>query len=277
MWAQHFDVRNWSVLGLLNPEHDPFLRPMSLLAVGWAIVGLTPMLRGGRFWPLLTLGAAVVSLGLTPLFNFPILDKVQFPWRALAIIEFTAITGVIAWRPKLVWVALGALFIIPGAEPFVRAGQVALNQRLEPERVAAGLDAVEYLPSAYTPVPKGRYPTGIENYRVPLVQGPVSDVQTASDGSVSLKATADGRITVRKANFPRWRIEGPRGGVPILAGPLISFEARAGETYRLTAVPTGPEIIGGWISLLGLVLSALLWLDPVARLRSVIHTPGRGT
>ncbi|HEX5776040.1 MAG TPA: hypothetical protein VFX95_05110, partial [Caulobacteraceae bacterium] len=60
-------------------------------------------------------------------------------------------------------------------------------------------------------------------------------------------------------NFPRWRVEGPRGAAPILPGPLVSFDARAGETYRLTAVPTRPEVIGGALSLLGLLMVAGLW------------------
>ena len=272
MWAEHFDARNWSVLGLLKPEHDAFLRPMSLLAAGWAVVGLTALLRGARFWPLLTLGAAIISLGLTPLFNLPILDKVQFPWRALAIVEFTAITAVIVWRPRLVWVAMGAVLLVPGAAPFWTAGRIALNQRLAPERVAAGLDAVEYLPSDYKPVPKGRYPTGIENYRVPLVQGAAANVRSAANGSVSVTATADGPITIRKANFPRWRVEGPRGTVAT-SGPLITFTAKAGETYRLKPVPTRPEVIGGGVSLLGLLLALLLWFRNMVPFRAERAAP----
>lgn len=278
MWAAHFDIRNWSALRLLGPEPDAFLAPTALLASGWAVVALAAMTRGARFWPLLTLALTILSLGLTPLFNLPILDKVQFPWRALALIEFTAITAAVVWRPRPVWMALGLLLLIPGSEPFVRSGRLALSQHVDPQKVAAGLDAVEYLPSAYTPVPKGRYPTGIEDYRLPLAQGAVTDVHAALDGTLVVTAAADGPITVRKANFPRWRVTGPDGPVAILLGPLVSFDAKAGQAYRLEPVATQPEVIGGWLSLFGLVLTGLLWGIPgIARLRSVRDTLSRGT
>ena len=70
---------------------------------------------------------------------------------------------------------------------------------------------------------------------------------------------------------------GAASSAAIQPGPLITFQAKAGETYRLTAVPTLPEVVGAWLSLLGLGLTALLWFPGIARLRSVRDTPGRGT
>lgn len=257
MWKAHFDARNWSVLKLFGPGADEMLRPLSFLAVGWGVVGVAAALRGGRFWPAVTLFAVLCSLGLIPLLVLPILDRVQFPWRALTIIEFTAITAVALWRPRPIVLALAAFLLIQGAEPFARAGVKALQLRIPAHHLAMVIDAVEYLPQAYTPAPKGRYPTGLETYRGPLVQGAATDVRAARDGSVSLRATADGRITIRRANFARWQVEGPGGKIPIVDGPLIGFEAKAGEAYRLAAVRTPMEVAGGWISLLGLAFVAL--------------------
>lgn len=277
MWAAHFDAQNWSALRLLEPSPDPFLKPLSLFAAGWTLVALTTMLRGARFWPLLTLAIAILSLGLTPLFELPLLDKVQFPWRALALIEFAAITAVVVWRPRWVWAALGALLLVPGVDTFARTGAVAMSRPLNADHVAMGLDAPEYLPSAYTPVPKGRYPTGIERYRGALVRGAADNVRTGADGSVVLTATADGPITLRRANFPRWRVTGPAGAVEVEPGALVTFQARAGQSYRIEARATRAEHVGGAVSLLGLILVTFLGLPGVARLRSVRDTPGRGT
>lgn len=271
MWAAHFDIRNWSALGLLKDKSDPYLWPLSTLAAGWSAVALTAVLRGARFWPLLTLAAAVISLGLTPLFDLPILDRVQFPWRALAIVEFAAITAIVVWRPRAWWIALAALLLLPGVESFARVGRDALARDVKPAQIAIGLDAPEYLPNAFTPVPKARYPDGIEKYRGPLVRGAAKEVRASPDGSVVLTATADGPITIRRANFPRWQVQ----GATVEPGPLVTFQARAGQTYRLTAASTRAEVIGGWISLLGLILTLLL--PAVERLRFVRDTHSRGT
>ena len=152
--------------------------------------------------------------------------------------------------------AVAVFLLLQGVEPLVKAGRIALRQHLNERQLAMAIDAVEYLPDTYTPTPAGRYPTGIEAYRGPLVQGPA---QRMPGARLAIRATRDGRVTLRTANFPRWRVEGPAGAVPILPGPLVSFEARAGGTYRLTAAPTRPELIGGALSLIGLLMAAALW------------------
>jgi hypothetical protein len=270
MWSAHFDVRNWSVLRLFGGFDDELLRAAAWLAAGWAVIAAAAVLRGGRFWPAVTLWAAVCSLNVVPLAALPILDRVQFPWRGLVIVEFAAITAAVLWRPSPAAVAVGAFLLFQGVQPLYEAAQVALRPRILPSSIARMVDAVEYLPSAYQPVPKTRVPAGLDAYRGPLVEGAVADVAAGKDGSVSLRATADGRVTIRRANFPRWRVEGPGYQVPVLPGPLVSFEAKAGRTYRLIAVGTPAEAVGGGLTLFGLVLTALLWVYPRRRTRGPV-------
>lgn len=256
MWADYFRPDYWSVWKLLRGDPDPVLRAMSFLAAGWGVIAIAAAMRGGRFWPLVTLWAVACSLFLAPLTALPGLDRVQFPWRALIVVEFAAITAAVLWRPRPVAVALGVAVLIQGVWPVVEGAVTGLRITIPPSRLAAMPDAVEYLPSTFRPVPGFREPGDLRSLSGPLVRGPAADVRIGKDGSVALKATADGVITIRRAAFPRWRVV----DAPLLAGPLVSFEARAGETYRLVAVRTQAEVVGGWISLLGLALAALLAL-----------------
>ena len=71
-------------------------------------------------------------------------------------------------------------------------------------------------------------------------------------------------MVVRRGSFPRWRVIAQEREVPLESGPLVRFKVRAGQIYRLEAVRTQPEILGGWLSLAGLGLVLLMFV-PVRR------------
>jgi hypothetical protein len=103
-------------------------------------------------------------------------------------------------------------------------------------------DAPEYLPHGFpTPgVTATQRRLNLSAYKA-LPPGPEVLVRQA------------GKVTLRHADFPIWRVS--RGGAPVPhAGPLITFDATPG-VYRVERVLLWQEIVGAaisWTSALGL-------------------------
>jgi hypothetical protein len=182
--------------------------------------------RGRGFWSLTTFALAAVVVGPLPVLMLPILDKVQFPWRAIMLIEFCVVT-------KLALDAAPPPKVYGWVYPVMLAG--ILIQPPAHEALARFPDATEYLPSAA--IRPDTQPVGLpppDYLRLPQ------------------RSQAGGMVTLRKFNFPSWTSCRP------ITGVLVSFpqgcEARIGITP--------PERIGGWISLSAL----LAWLAAAATL-----------
>jgi hypothetical protein len=221
MYRQNFRVADlyvwnwtWPIARVIAPQ----LLMMTFLAI---------LARGRSVWSLWSYVLCAVVLGLIPVLMLPILDKVQFPWRALMLIEFCVATK-LALDPRALSRPVGLIYPV-----------MLLGLMIQPP-VKAPLgrfpDATEYLPAA--------------------VVGPATepvDLPPPAYLAMAERTHAGATVTLRRFNFPSWTSCRPIEGV------LVTIP----EGCEARIAITGPEKLGAGISLaallawLGLALSRL--------------------
>jgi hypothetical protein len=153
-----------------------------------------------------------------------VLNRVQFAWRSLMLVEFCIVTAV-ALRAK----APSRLLAL--AYPVLIASLVVIPPaRIDLSRFQ---DATEYMPAAALRLP------------VRTIDLPRKDIL-----NLPPRSEANGLITLRRFNFPSWRSCRPIEGI------LVSYPV--GCEAKLVA--TASERIGALVSFSGLAaLGALAW------------------
>jgi len=138
MWPPYFQPATWSPWG---PHDIGWIVPMAAASVALAAAR-------SRFWFLLTLVLAAMSLALIPLiWNVPVLRQVQFPWRFLAIVEFAAVTAVATSRPRAWALALAFAIAALSWGRLIGVAFVSLQNPYPAEIDQTLPDAPEYLPA----------------------------------------------------------------------------------------------------------------------------------
>jgi len=281
---------------------QPLLAATAGLEAGFAVLlGWRVWQAGDRrplYWAALTLGVFIVLSGFIPGFwSIPLMTKVQFPWRAISIEEFTLVTlaALSPWpTQKGLAVLLGVLAVADPGMTFDLKNLVLGRpnaQRYEAGHVEALLrtstDAAEYLPhgmlriEGIQPVPMIPLATLAA---LPLA---TSSLSAASDdpmtGAITL-APAPGarRIVLRRFYFTGWRVTcdgatatasatGPARLVGFVPPPGAKLcEARVGQTPQ--------ERLGGALTLTSAaaLFAYLLWaLIPVLGRRRPQPDPAR--
>ena len=247
LWGPLYRPAAWSVLAPGPGIPIGVLYTFASLAAGAALLALS---AGRGVWTVLTLAVATVSLGLPPLlWSLPLLTQVQFPWRAMAIVEFAAVTAFMTGPKRPLLVIAAVALMAPGIVKLAQAAQVGFANAYPADIDRALPDAPEYLPPSF-------HARGVVNYDArpdfrrfegPLVRGQAVRITLAPDGAVDLDATAAGPIVIRRAAFPAWQVTHDGAVVALKPGPLIAFDAEPGR-YRLRQVRLLPEVLGGWIS-----------------------------
>lgn len=269
MWSAAYDPDRRTIFAFLRGDGPKGLKLMMPLAAAWALVaGVSMMGVRQRFWPLMTLWALACAIGLIPLVSLPIMEKVQIPWRALGIAEFAGVTAAVLAIPRPAALATAAVVSLQSLVVVGHAAFGGPDRPVDPTIIARNIDALEYLPATLNPVPVSRPRPDLSSLAGPPVRGPAYVLATDADGSLALRATGDGEVVIRRATFPRWRVMDGDNEVALASGPLLRFGVEAGKVYRLEAVRTRPEVLGGWLSLAGLGL-ALLMFVPLRRRRLV--------
>lgn len=240
LWTAGYRATHWSIWNG-NFELFPSMA-LGLVLLAWPARSI---------WTGITAVTALAALNLIPfLWSIELLDKVQFPWRILAITEFAAITALVA-RPPSRALAAGAGIIL--AFPWLLSVLVAhamLHMPVDYARLDRHVpDAPEYLPA------------GFDSARVDRV-----DRDTDLTGLRALPrgrdiiVTRPGPVTLGHAAFPIWQVM--RDGKPVASsGPLIHFDARPGH-YRIERISIWQETWGAAISLLAVLLLTALMIAP---------------
>lgn len=234
--------------------------------------------RWQLLWAGLTIVVVVIVAGLFPPFwKLPGLAMVQFPSRALLIVEFATITmlAMTRWPLRTPAILLGAMliafaYVALGLMARHTVGRTITEQALTLSQIRTSyLDAPEYLPAGVK-VKEGAGPNDVEVdlARVPLARA--SDarakiaVSVAEDGgmTVGVDSPAPTRIVVRRYYFPHWRLTDAKGRqVPVGPDPrerVVTFHAPAGKSIFRLELGTAPnEILGRIISLIALALLAI--------------------
>lgn len=232
-----------------RPSSWALLAPGSLLQVSIPVLtaGLILLsLRAGSIWTLITLVAGLAALGLIPfLWDIPPLNRAQFPWRLLGIIEFAAITAILSRRPKPIIMGTGMALCVfayinwmsQSAEHLIKPVSYALIARDLP-------DAAEYLPVGFD----------TRLIRV-LYRKPDLEAWRSLKAGDELVVKKLGEVMMRRAAFPIWRVMRDNEVVPY-QGPVIRFHARPGH-YRIERMYLWQEWAGAIVSLGSLLM---LWL-----------------
>jgi hypothetical protein len=252
LWGPDYRPGDWSVWNA-SFELFPCLA-LGLILLAW------PGAR--RFWGLLAILTALASIRLIPfLWDVPLLEKVQFPWRAFALAEFATVTALVACRPRPLLLAGGAVMLL---FPYLFGGFLTAAFMRKPvdyariERI--GPDAPEYLPRGFdlSRVRSDDHWTDLSPWRA-LPRGDAIRVNMA------------GPVTLGRAAFPIWQVT--RDGRPVASqGPLIRFDAARPGLYRVARVTLWQERWGAGITLAAALLLALLCL-PVRRISHLSKFP----
>ena len=235
--------------------------------------------REPLFWAGLTLIMVALIGGLVPpVWQLPGLRFVQFPWRALLLVEFSVVTmlSTAASRPKNSLflpgvMALGVAYAVLGLIASHMIGRTWDHQRQTTAEIRSRyLDAPEYLPAG-TRIEQGQGPDDVR-FELPKLLSiaraangaPVAATQ-ANDGGliVDVDSPAPTRLILRRSYFPHWQLHNAKGeAVPIVPEPrmkVVSFTVPAGRSRFTLEVGQAPYERAGelitWAAIFLLVLA----------------------
>lgn len=240
------------------------------------------------FWPVLTLLIVLLVAGLFPPFwKFPGLSLVQFPWRALLIVEFATVTMLATLRWRMAGpIPLAALPVLAFA--YVLLGMMALytikrtinEQTLTAYQLRQGyLDAPEYTPRGvriHNADDPDRVRVELSNAPLASAADPRAELQVSEvpDGGMAVAIESPGAtlVKLRRHYFPHWRVHDAQDrelqAFPDPRDRIVTFLAPAGRSLlRLEHGSAPHEKLGQAISALALLLLGLtlLWSSRTAK------------
>jgi len=148
LWDVKFlQPANWS---LLHPEMW-VSKSYVLLFAGLALVtAVAAAILSGRRWNFWTFWTACICLivaGLVPGFwSLPVIKAVQFPWRALLLVEFGLATLVASWRGSPVLATLAVLPLLMLSFLMATPANPMHGEPMQPLPIPGLQDVIEYLP-----------------------------------------------------------------------------------------------------------------------------------
>lgn len=248
LWNDLYVATHWSIW-------TSTLALFPCLALGWMLLAWPAR----SIWAAIAVVTGLASVRLIPfLWDIDLLNKAQFPWRALCIVEFAAVTALMSYRPQAVTRAAGAIILFFPYVCLIVLTQHNLYEPVDYARIArVRPDAPEYLPAGFDPTKVDRYDrwTDLSSVRA-LPRGETIEVRRA------------GPVTLGHAAFPIWRVTRD-GHLVSYTGPLIHFDAKPG-TYRIERVSIWQERWGAAISMLALLACMLMALGPWHRAISLL-------
>lgn len=261
--------------------------PISIAALLFAAaIAIKPAYREARFWAALTIFLVFVIAGaIPPLWRLPGLALVQFPWRALLLVEFTTVTlFAIAPLPRRSPLSMSgaALFgfsylvlAMIGGHMVGRTWSVGRQTAAE---IRAGYeDAPEYLPAG-TRIEQGNGPDNVHVLlpRLPLASASdprarLTSTETSDGGiAISIDSPVATTVRLRRFYFPHWQMHDSAGrSIAISAGRdnrVVTFRAPSGQsTFRLDDGEAPYEGLARWLSSIALLVLMLIaatdWLS----------------
>ena len=259
---------------------EPFFGFISLgEAAIAAVLGWRARRRPDRqpvFWAGVVVALFLIMAGLAPGFwSLPLLAKVQFPWRAMALQDFAFVT-LFAWsgrteRTPLIAIAFAALIcgnLLAVARDLVAGPSTAAAARAGYGAASfpTDADAPEYLPRGMLrmttdgPAPAIPYRPLVAG---PLVTGPVAGAAADPVSGAVRMTMAPGQaglVVVRRFDFPAWRVRCDGRPEPTFAagpGKLLGFRSRPGQRVCEAAIGvTRSEYLGAAAGFASLALLA---------------------
>ncbi|MET0360130.1 MAG: integral membrane-like protein [Sphingobium sp.] len=231
LWTDHYLATSYSIW-----QTAPIFYPcmaLGLVLLAWPARSI---------WAVVAVVTALASVRLIPfLWDIALLNKAQFPWRALCIAEFAAVTALMSYRPRRATLVAGGLALAIPLAAMAIVANINLRTAVDYGRIArAAPDPAEYLPAGFDLAKVdelGRW-TDVSAYR--------SLCRTDT-----MRIDRAGPAAFGRSAFPIWQVT--RNGLPIAsAGPVIRFSATPG-IYKIERVLIWQEIWGAAISLIALL------------------------
>lgn len=258
--------------------------PISIGAVLLATAAALDVRKRSRnreqlFWSILTILLVALIAGLVPLiWQLPGMKLVQFPWRALLLVEFATVTLIaitpLQSRNPLLLAGTGtvafAYLVLAMIGGHMIGRTWSEGQRTAREIRSYYRDAPEYLPAG-TPIHQGDGPDSAPIVLPDLALASAAEprakltAQAAADGGLTMTLDSPARTSVllRRFYFPHWQARDGNGRrVGIIEDPsrhVIGFRAPAGRSVFRLEVGTAPyERLGRALSSIALLLVAAL-------------------
>ena len=254
LWSPFYQPSSWFPWNRFDIE---YLVEIPALAVALILCGAAMR----NVWGFVTCIAACASIGLVPfIWNIDVLAQVQFPWRLLGLVEFTAITVILLGPRRELLLKLGlALAVVPMTNFLTRA-VITMRTPMDFRSIETDRpDAPEYLPPglANTGITELQRIPDLRNYK----QLPRGD---------RIYVSAKGPIVIGHTDFPVWQVV-HRGKIIPHSGPLISFDAPAPGVYRVQRKSVFVEVFG-WAATFTAILVMLIGI--FLSFRSKSRMPG---
>ena len=294
LWLPYYEPVRWLLLLPVAWASRDLMLTVAWLAAGWGMLALGVVVvlrRAGRAgsdavqWGIVTLICIALMAGVVPQFwtLVPFVAKVQFPWRMLGLIEFSALTTLalavghaparrLALTAALALVLMGPGVVAIGARAAaLQRGSAAFRTRFHAETERHMPDAAEYLPAGF---PTDRIvnaagpgpwtlPDGLETSCEPAAPPCRAERLASNEIRLTLAGTGPVRVSVAQFWFPGWR-GATLGGAAVTVRPgsalrLLQVDAPpgAGEIV-LRRGWSLPERLGLAISLVAAVVLALV-------------------
>lgn len=220
------------------------------LTAASAMAAAVMLIRRREPWAALALLCCILITGVLPaLWSLPIIEKVQFPWRALTVVEFALATAVACSRGR-------PLFTIAAVSPALLASGIALAPAHPPGPSLAFLrqahpDVIEYLPPGATKEVEFKYT--MRATEAARKQPPVR-----MDGDRSI---------VRTYYYPAWHVLCQGREAPSFPDPRTRLLSYRGKDCTIVWRRLDAENIGAVISLVALSIAAGLAMIGLPRRR----------
>ena len=274
---------NFLFVQTTDAAHDAFNRIISWVALAEIAVTFLAAAaarrwrrRSSELWYLLALWAGMCAFLMLPISNplwnvLPKLRFMQFPWRWMLClgIPFTLLTtlGARRWwtRSALYFAMLGVIaFGWQHFQPPWWDNRADLREIEDNMATGAGYEGVD----EYTPL--GADPSAVDkDARRVTVDGPAQAAIRVLEWSAEHKrftaeVSAADQLALHLFNYPAWRVEvngrqvkaGSRQGTGQMLIPVEAGENRV----QIVFIRTWDRSVGGWISLLSLLLAVVLLL-----------------
>lgn len=230
------------------------------------------------FWAVLTIVLVALIAGFVPaIWTLPGLSLVQFPWRALLLVEFSAVTLLAmappAKSPVLLSAAavLGFAYIVLALICGHMIGRTCTGGQINAAEIRKDYqDAPEYLPAG-TRIEQGQGPDDLHVIvpHLPLASATDRRARIAAsegtDGTMSIlvDSPAPTGILLRRFYFPHWRLlDATRHSVALVANRdhhVVSFEAPAGPSaFRLVSGDAPYEALARHVTFIASLCLALM-------------------
>ena len=227
-----------------------------MVLTGFSAVGaiaLFGMRREG--WAAFALLCCLLVSGIVPIFwALPIIEKIQFPWRVLVLVEFALATALARSRHRALFTAMAVIPLLVVAILFllIRPQSSRLPFPLE-LLVKRHPDVIEYLPPGAT--------------REILFLNTLS--ATASARAQPPVQMAGDRTILRTYYFPAWRVTCNGRQAATFPDPALKLLSFQGHNCTVRWAAMRAERIGGVITLLS--LAGLAFAAAIRRRRFSSH------